>query len=278
MLIPDSLVGGVESVLRGYSNIVRDNTKLDPEERIIILGDTVPPVIKDRNLGRYDRGLYNFVYIPKGSWQVGITASYGEFSADSFELLDIISDLDFSISSFSVKPYMSYFVGSNKSVGLRFGYSEAKGKLDSASVDFDEDLSFNLAGVNYRNESYSAAFFFRQYIGLSRAGRFGVFNEAELAFSSGNSTFRRMYDDAPRITSTVYTDIRLNFSPGLSVFIMDNVSFNISFGVFGLYLHNERQRTVSELLDEPETGNRFTSGANFRFNIFNINFGLGIHF
>ena len=53
---------------------------------------------------------------------------------------------------------------------------------------------------------------------------------------------------------------------------MKNVSCHISFGVFGFYLRNEKQRENDE-----ETGNRFTSGANFRFNIFNINFGLGIH-
>lgn len=53
---------------------------------------------------------------------------------------------------------------------------------------------------------------------------------------------------------------------------MKNVSFNVSFGVVGFYLRNERQW----INDEP-AGNRFSSGANFRFNLFNINFGLGVH-
>lgn len=279
MFIPDSIAADVESVLRGYSNIVRDNSRLDPLDMIVIGNDTVPPIIKDRNLGRYDRGLFNYVFIPKGMWQLGVTASYGEFNARNFEMLDILSDLDMGLSAFSIKPYVSYFVRSNLSVGLRFGYSSAKGNLDSANVDFDEDMNFNLSGVSYRNESYAAAFFARNYIGLSRAGRFGVFNELELSFASGNSDFKRIFDDSPKTTHTTYTDIRLNFSPGLCVFIMDNVSFNISFGVFGFYLRNERQRTTTEKDPEyAETGNRLTSGANFRFNIFNINFGLGIHF
>ena len=64
----------------------------------------------------------------------------------------------------------------------------------------------------------------------------------------------------------------LNFSPGVSVFIMKNVSFNLSFGVFGFYLKNERQTE-----NGVETGNRTTSGANFRFNLFNINFGIAVH-
>jgi hypothetical protein len=53
---------------------------------------------------------------------------------------------------------------------------------------------------------------------------------------------------------------------------MDYVSFNVSFGVFGLSMRHEKQTT-----DGVEEGSRFTSGANFKFNIFNINFGMAIH-
>ncbi|MDE7393937.1 MAG: hypothetical protein K2M80_05645, partial [Muribaculaceae bacterium] len=66
--------------------------------------------------------------------------------------------------------------------------------------------------------------------------------------------------------------ISLNFSPGVCVFIMDYVSFTVSFGVFGLHMRSEKQIT-----DGVEEGRRFTSGANFRFNIFNINFGLAVN-
>lgn len=119
--------------------------------------------------------------------------------------------------------------------------------------------------------SYSAAFTVAQYIGLSRRGRFGVYNEVELAFESGNSEFQRPYNGELRTTHTTSTQARLNFSPGLQVFIMRNVAFHVSFGVFGFYFKNEKQRENDE-----ETGNRFSSGANFRFNIFNINFGIAV--
>jgi len=41
--------------------------------------------------------------------------------------------------------------------------------------------------------------------------------------------------------------------------------------VFGINVRNERQSTNG--VDE---GRRFSSGANFRFNIFNINFGMAV--
>lgn len=283
IFVPDSLVSGVKSVIKGYSMIVDDETHPDPDDMVIIAGDTVAPIIRDRNLGRFDRGLFNYVFIPKGKWMIGATASYGEFSTEDFKILDLVENVDFNVNAFSIKPFVSYFIRSNLSVGLRFGYTRAKADLGSMNVDFDEDLSFSIADAMYRNESYAAALTVRQYIGLSRRGRFGIFNEAELAFSSGTSDFRRMYDDRPRSTHTTYMEAVLNFSPGLCVFVMDQVSFNVSFGVFGFSLRNEKQlTTITTAPDEdpiaPISGNRFTSGANFRFNIFNINFGLAVHF
>lgn len=52
---------------------------------------------------------------------------------------------------------------------------------------------------------------------------------------------------------------------------MDNVCFNVSFGVFGLHVTHDKQYTNG--VDE---GSRTSSGANFRFNLFNINFGIGV--
>ena len=272
MLIPDSLASQVQSVINGNSKIVRDYSRVNLDEKVIVKGDTVPLFLRDRNLGRYDRGLLNYLYIPKGSWHFGLSASYSGFDASDVQMLSILSDLDFGGSMCSIKPSVSYFISNNLSVGVRLGYTQGNAKLGSMGVDFDEDINFEISDASYKTQSYTAAVNGRYYIGLTRNGRFGVFNEVELAFSSGNSDFTRNYAGSPRVTHTTFTDARLNFSPGLSVFMMKNVSFNISLGVFGLYLKNEKQVT-----DGVYEGSRFTSGANFKFNLFNINFGLGVH-
>lgn len=270
--VPDSLKGQVEQLKKGYSKVVYDDEKHDLKETTVFRGDTIPMILRERNLGRYHRGLYNHLFIPKGSWMFGITASYGEFSTMDLEMFDILSDVDLSAHSFSIKPYVSYFIGNNQSVGVRFSYTSSKADVGSLKVDIDEDMNFNLHDILYRNEAYSTAVVYRQYIGISRRGRFGVSNEVALEFSSGNSTFRRPYDGKPKETYTTYMDARLTFSPGVCIFVMKNVSFNLSFGVFGFYLRNEKQK-----VDGEPMGNRFTSGASFRFNIFNIAFGLGVH-
>ena len=270
--IPDSLQNDVMLLLEGHSKVVDDQNKLNPEEKTIYRGDTVPMVLKSINLGRYDRGLFNFLYIPKGTLSLGLTASYGEFSTRDLELLGLISDVSLGGHVFSIKPYLQYFIKNNLAVGAKFGYYNARGNIDSFNVDIDDDMNFSLNDIFYSSRSFSYAATLTQYIGLSRRGRFGVFNEIELAMNHGVSHFQRPYGGALRNTKTVTTEGQINFSPGIQVYIMKQVAFHVSFGVFGFNFKNERQTEDGEF-----TGKRFSSGANFRFNIFNINFGIAVN-
>lgn len=248
-------------------SLATDNPEFN--EWVIVGNDTVPNVMPERNFGRYHRGLYNYLFIPRGKWGFGLTASYGSLNTDDVQILSLMKDIDFNGKIYSVKPFLSYFFRHNQSIGLRFNYSRGEGNLDNLSMDFDEDLSFNLRDVSYFTQNFSTSLFYRNYIGLNKSRRFSVFNEVDFTVGSGSSRFKRIYDSQPRDTRTVITQASLNFSPGLCVFIQEYVSFNISFGVFGLNLKREHQTT-----DGIDEGSRFTSGANFRFNIFNINFGL----
>ena len=271
-LLSGSVPAAVAQTIVRKKELASDTVALSariPSEKVIVNGDTVSMVIPQRNFGRYDRGLFNYLFIPKGEWAFGLTASYGELNTEDIQVLGILKDLDFKGKIYSIKPSVSYFVASNQSVGLKFNYSRGIGDLDNLGVDFSEDLNFSISDVSYYTQSYAISAFYRNYVGLGLDKRFAVFNEVDLAFSGGSSRFKRIYDGAPRDTRTIITEASLNFSPGLCVFIQDHVSFNISFGVFGLKLRKEHQTTAG-----VEEGSRFTSGANFRFNIFNIAFGL----
>ena len=270
--VPDSLVDEVRVLVKGHSRVVDDPLRLDLNEEVVFRGDTIPMVLKMKNFGRYDRGLFNMLFIPTATWNFGLTASYGEFSTSDMAMLSLIDDVDVSAKQFSIKPYIAYFIRNNLCVGARFNYTNGRGNIDSFKVDIDEDMKFNLQDIGYRAESYATSVFVRQYVGLTRRGRFGVSNEVELEFSSGNSDFNRPYNGAIKRTHTTNMEARLTFSPGVCVFIMENVSFNLSFGAFGFYIRNERQTVDGENL-----GNRFTSGANFKIDLFNLSFGIGIH-
>lgn len=241
------------------------------DERVIVGDDTVSLIMPQRNLGRYDRGLFNYLYIPKGKWAFGLTASYGEFSTEDVEILSVLSDFNFKGKLYSLKPSVSYFIRSNQSVGFVLDYTRGEANLGSLTLDIDDDLNFSIHDVSYYSESYTMSVAYRNYVGLGRNSRFSVFNEVALSFGSGSSRFKRYYNDELRDTHTFTTKASLNFSPGLCVFIQENVAFNVSFGVFGIKLQKDRQKT-----NGVDGGSRISSGANFRFNIFNINFGLAI--
>ena len=253
-----------QSIVRKGTRAVEDSVAM-----VVVGNDTVNVIIPERNLGRFDRGLFNYIFIPRNKWGFGITASYGELNTDDVQVLSILKDVDFNGKMYSIRPYLSYFIRNNQSVGLKFNYNRGIADLGRLAVDFDDDLNFTLRDVSYYQQSFGIGAFYRNYVGLDHNGRFSIFNEVELGFSSGSSRFRRLYNSEPRDTRTTATEVSLNFSPGVCVFIQEYVSFNVSFGVFGLKMRNEKQLTNG--IDE---GSRFTSGANFRFNIFNINFGL----
>lgn len=239
------------------------------QERVIVGKDTISIILPEHNFGRFDRGLYNYLYVPKGHWAFGLTASYGEFNTEDVEVLQLLKDFNFKGKIYSINPTISYFFRHNQSIGLKLTYSRGVADLGSLAMDFDDDMNFSIKDVSYYTESYALGTFYRNYVGLGRQRRFSVFNEVDLMFQSGSSRFKRLYDNEPKDTRTTITQASLNFSPGLAVFIQQNVAFNVSFGVFGLKLRHESQTT-----NGVEEGSRFTSGANFRFNIFNINFGL----
>lgn len=272
MTIPDSLASDVRTLLRGHNKVVRDDSWVDLEEKVTYKGDTIPMVLKDHNLGRYDRGLFNFLFVPKGMWIIGLTASYGKFSTDDLQMFDVVSDVDISAHALSIKPYFSYAFKNNMTAGLRLEYTNTVGNIDSFGLDIDEDMSFNIKDVGYRAESYSAALLFTQYIGLTRKGRFGVFNEAQLKFTGGTSDFNRPYNGEMKATHNSNFQASLTYSPGVCVYVMPQLSCNLSFGVFGFYINKTRQWE-----NGVKSGSRLTSGANFRFNIFNISFGLAVH-
>lgn len=264
-----SAVGADAQQILRKDSVALERRRMMAAETVIIDKDTVSIILPEYNFGRYDRGLFNYLYVPKGTWAFGMTASYGELNTEDIRVLDIMKNFDFGGKIYSIKPTVSYFVRHNQSVGIKLSYTRGEARLDGLDVDFDDDLNFSLKDVSYVSESFAMGTFYRNYVGLDRGRRFGVFNEIDLMFQTGNSSFKRLYNGEPRDTHTTVTQASLNLSPGLCVFIQQNVAFNVSFGVFGVKFQNERQTT-----NGTDEGSRFTSGANFRFNIFNINFGL----
>ena len=93
---------------------------------------------------KFDRGIENSVFVPKGQWIMGGSFSYGENTADNYELFSVIDDIRGTNYSFKVSPYIGYFIKDNLCIGARFGYTRSMIKLNSTSINISDDLNFNI--------------------------------------------------------------------------------------------------------------------------------------
>lgn len=228
-------------------------------------------IIYTKPVGRYDRGITNYRFIPKNKWIGGVTVSVFNFESDNSRLLfSLLKDIDLNLRTLSVKPFVGYAIKDNTVVGLKFGYSRISGGINNLALNI-EDLDIALKDIKYTDDSYSFSLFHRSYIGLDPKGLFGLFNETTLGYSMGSTRFSRGVDETLKYTDTSINQLKVGINPGIAIFIMPNVGAEVSFGVAGFTYNWEKQKKSS-----GETGKRTNSGANFKINLFNINIGLTV--
>lgn len=251
--------------------VVRDTVYLDKAE-IERKKDIVESnnLIRLKPIGRFDRGIVSYRFIPKKKWIGGLTFSYVNFDSDDSKLLfSILKDFDCNFKTFSLKPFAGYAVADNVIVGVKLGYNHTIADLGNVSLNIDEDFDFSLSNVRYAEDLYSFGLFHRSYVGLDHGKLFGLFNETTLTYLNGSSSFARGEGANLKRTETSINEIHLGINPGVAVFITQNVCAELSFGVVGFKYRVEKQTN-----NLGETGKRRNSGADFKINLFNINIGL----
>lgn len=253
-----------------YKLVVVHDTVYVPIPEAKMLVDS-SRIIYTKPVGRYDRGITNYRFIPKNKWIGGVTVSVFNFESDNSRLLfSLLKDIDLNLRTLSVKPFVGYAIKDNTVVGLKFGYSRISGGIDNLALNI-EDLDIALKDIKYTDDSYSFSLFHRSYIGLDPKGLFGLFNETTLGYSTGSTRFSRGADETLKYTDTSINQLKVGINPGIAIFIMPNVGAEVSFGVAGFTYNWEKQKKSS-----GETGKRTNSGANFKINLFNINIGLTV--
>ena len=247
--------------------IIRDTVWMVPQE------EPVTDVIKTKAIGRYDRRIINYRFIPKGNWIGGITFSYFNFdSNDSQMLFNLLNGFDFNGRTLSVKPFAGFAIRDNIVLGVKFGYNHTLGELDNLSLNMD-DLDFSMHDIRYVQDLYTFAVFHRSYVGLERSRRFGLFNEISVGYNTGTTRFTRDEQSGFKDTNTKVHELHIGVNPGICVFIMENVCAEASFGVVGFKYRYEKQTN-----NLGEVGHSRNSGANFKINILNINIGITVCF
>ncbi len=224
---------------------------------------------------RIDREINKLPYISQGEVIVGFTASHSELSSDNAEMLLLLTNIDASGSITSVKPYIGYFYRDNRAVGVRLSYQSYAGRIDSATVDLGDtnDLEFDLPYINLSSDSYRYSIFHRSYTSIDRAGHFGLFAEVELGATYGETLFDYEINGVMKSSNSKSQSYDLSFNPGISAFILHNLSASLSFQFGGI------NYTSIDQYDDTgaKVGSRDSSKMLFRFNLLAINLGLTLH-
>ena len=204
----------------------------------------------------FKRNIEAHTFVPKGQWIVGSSVSYSEHNEQNYQFL-VIDGFNSDGYTFKVSPMFCYAFKDNVAAGGRFSYGRTLTKLDGVTLNLDEDTKFDVNDMYQLKHTYSAIGILRNYINIGTSKRFALFAETRLEVGGSQSK--------------VVTDFGLGVAPGIVAFINNFTAVEVSVGVLGLDFSKVKQTT-----DQVYVGERSSSAANFKINLFSI--GLGIAF
>lgn len=232
---------------------------------LLLAGIVLPAMAKGT---KFDRGIEQKTFIPKGQWMCGASFSYSEHTDDNFKFL-VIDDINSVGYTFKVSPVVSYFIRDNIALGGRLAFSRSSTDLGNLSLNLGDDLNFDLSDYRDKTNSLSTSFFIRTYLNLGDSKRFGLFNEARLTYGYGRSKTEDGTGEELKGTHQIKQNLNFGLAPGITCFINDYTAVEASLDVLGLDFKWYDQKT-----NQVETGKRTSSGANFKINLLSISLGI----
>lgn len=169
--------------------VVHDTIYIEkPKKKADIVEST--DLVRLKPFGRYDRGIVNYKFLPKGKWVGGLTFSYITFdSKESSILYSLLGNINANFAVKAINPYIGYSLKDNMVIGAKFGYNHLLGDLGNIDLDLGSDMSFSIGDMRYTEDLYSFGVFHRSYVGLDAGGIFGLFNETSLTYKHGTSSY-----------------------------------------------------------------------------------------
>lgn len=237
----------------------------------VVLLITVCQHVSAQKREKFDRGIEQQTFIPKGQWVTGGNISYSQHSNDNYKFL-VIENWDGKGYNFNVSPFVGYTFKNNLTAGARFTYSRNLLQVDNMDIELDDDLNFDLDNVYRLTHGFHGTAFLRTYINLGESKRFGLFNDVRLTIGGGQA---KMISGSGRdLTGTFEktVDLQIGVSPGLVAFINNFIAAEVSVGVLGFNF-----KWIDQTTDQIYTGSRRSSSGNFKINLFSISLGLAFY-
>lgn len=239
-------------------------------------GVATTEVVLTPNEARKHRGFStDDIFVPKGQWIFGGTASYSTHTNQNYKLL-VVDNIDSEGYTVNVSPMIAYAVGKNMAVGVRFGYGRSLLAMDNASLSVS-DVNINVDYFHKIKHTYTGTIFWRPYIPLGHSNRFAVFAEVQLSLSGGQSKVvaeNGVLDGMQNYTGTYseHFGASVALQPGIVAFVTNNTALELSIGVFGIGVDR-----VTQVKNQIDQGEFISSDMNFKLNFLSIGFGVSFY-
>ena len=218
-------------------------------------------------------------FIPKGTIGCGVSLAHSNYNIGNAiddvgykMLFSLIQDVQGSFQSFGVAPYLSYCVADNLSIGARFDYDWTNLRVGSMNLNLGDALTLGVEDINYIKQTYSGSLTGRYYMPIAGSKRFAMFAELRATGAYAQSaSFSYEGEDKFGTFQDIYK-FSLGVIPGLCCFVTNEAALEISVGLLGFDYQKVIQTT-----NQVERSEMESSGANFRINLLQINFGVSFY-
>lgn len=219
----------------------------------------------------FKRGLEQISFVPKGQWIGGVSVSYSQSDFENYQFL-IVENLNGDTYTFKVSPMVMFCFKDNLAAGGRLSYSRSRTRLDGASLVLGADTSYDVDNLYSISHNYHGTAMFRNYISLGKSMRFGFFNEVDLSLGGGQSKLVNGTGDELIGTYERNFNLNIGLTPGIIMFLSNYSAIEVSIGVLGFnYTHTH---SISDQIYQAE---RNRKSANFRINLFSVQFGVAFY-
>lgn len=228
---------------------------------------------------RFDRGLAfdsKTAVMPKGLWVLGMNVSYSDHSNEDYNFL-IIKDFNSSGSTLSISPMAHYVFANNQSIGVRFQYKRTRFDLDGVNLDLG-DLTDNttIGPYSFNSMTYMGFLSYRYYLPIGPSKRFLLFNEAQAGVGGGQQKEQSGTNDAGDGFKTgTYQNslqIRLAMTPGMIVFVTNQLAVEVAVDLLGFNL-----KKFSQTTDQIYKGSRKTSTFSTKIDFLSLKAGISLY-
>ncbi len=241
-------------------------------------GDTlrlrVEDLVKEEpqtELETFSRDIKSVVFVPRGQWITGVSVSYSQSDQNNYSFL-ILENLTGNTYSFKVSPMVGYAFRDDMAAGMKFAYSRSLARVRTADLVLNPETSFGTEYLYSLGHDYYGCGFLRNYFSLGESKRFGLFNEVQLQLGGGQSKLLKGTGEAESGSYETSFTFDVGLVPGLAIFLSDYSALEVNVGVLGF-----NYKATNTVRDQIYHSKRKGSLANFRINLFSVNFGVSFY-